>query len=439
MQVVPVPDTALLVGNVMPYALRDAAGTLLLAAGAVIDSESMRQQLIVRGTYVNASEAESFQRALADKMNSLLHQNASLGRMARAKVDVVRTDGAETPGQVGTAAQAAVSQSVPASGSRPSATVPAVAPKPPSAMRRPADPLAAWQGLALRAGALLHDPPPQEFVPRLQRLDQDVQDLLQSDPDAGLLVLLQNATGEVHQYSVNHALLVSVVCELAARELPDWPVEWRAPLRWAALTMNIAMTSLQDQLALQVGGLSARQRVQVETHAPSGAALLATLGVDQPLWLEGVARHHSSIPGPLGAMPAEERLARLIQRADIFAARLSPRKLRPALSATAAAKVTYLDERQQPDEAGMAIIKALGIYPPGSCVQLASNELAVVLRRGVRASEPRVASLVGRSGTPLGEPAVRDTRLKAYEVKASVAPKELRVRVPVARLLQLAG
>jgi hypothetical protein len=201
--------------------------------------------------------------------------------------------------------------------------------------------------------------------------------------------------------------------------------------------MNIAMTGLQDELARQTGPMSPRQRARVQSHAQDGADQLSALGVEDTLWIEAVAHHHSAAAGPLQDLPPGTRLARLIQRADIFAARLSPRRLRPAMSATAAARATYLDEHQAPDEAGAAIIKALGIYPPGCYVQLASGELGVVLKRGARANEPRVASVIGRSGTPLGDPIIRDTRLKAHEIKGGVAPKDVRVRVPVAKLLSM--
>ena len=410
MRLTPVSHTALRVGTKLPFALRDATGTLLLASGTVIDAEAMRK-LLERPLYVDFVESASFQKALAGKVNSMLHENASLGRIARAEVEPPGTDG-------------------------PVSVVQAPAP---AVRKAPVDPIVAWQNLALRAGALLHDPAPQEFLPRLVRLDQDIHEQMQADVDGSLLILVQNAIGEVRQYSVNHAILVSVVCELAARELADWPADWRAPLRCAALTMNIAMTALQDQLALQDSALSVRQRSQVEAHAEAGAAQLAALGVEDPLWLQAVARHHTAACGPLAALADGQRLGRLIQRADVFAARLSPRKLRPALSATAAAKAAYLDEQQRPDEAGAAIIKAMGLYPPGSYVQLASSELAVVLRRGSRANEPKVASIVSKSGTPLGEPMVRDTRVRAHEVKSSVAPKEVRVSFPLPKLLQLAG
>ncbi len=402
MQLVPVSTSALRVGRAVPFSLRDEQGLLLLAAGAVIESEAMRRQLLERPLFVELSESESFQKALAGKVDAMLRQNASLGNIAKAQVEL------EQP------------------------TDPLLQP------RKTVDPIVAWQGLALRAGALLHDPAPQDYVARVQRLDQEILALVEDDPDGTLLLLIQLASGEVHQYSVHHALLVSVVVELAARELEDWPPAWRGSLRCAALTMNIAMTALQDQLARHDGELAPRQRAQVQSHAQAGADQLAALGVADPLWLQAVALHHQVGDGPLAGRPDAERLARLIERADLFAARLSPRKLRPALSATAAAKAAYLGRDQQPDQAGAAIIKALGLYPPGSCVELVSGEVGVVLRRGPRANEPRVASLVSRSGMPLGEPAVRDTRLREQAVKQSLAPKDVRVRIALAKLLSLA-
>ncbi len=436
MKVTPVPDSTLRVGSSLSFSLRDAQGQLLLAAGKVISTPTMRQQLIERGVYVDIVESQAFQRALAGKIDTMVRQNASLGRIAEARVDAAPPSPTAPSAPVGQAAAAADAATVATAPVSASVMAPAVASP---AFRRPADPVAAWNSLSLRTATLLRDPDPRDFTQRVQRLDADMQDLLGSDVDVGLLVLIQNACSEVRQYSVNHALLVSAVCELAARELPADSLPRRDVLRCAALTMNIAMTTLQDQLALQDTSLSPRQRQQIADHAQAGRQLLLDLGVTDGDWLDAVAHHHTSPPGTLAGRPAAGAMARLIQRADIFAARLSPRKLRAALSATAAAKATYLDEQQQPDEAGAAIIKALGIYAPGCFVQLNSTEVAVVVRRGERANAPRVASIIGRNGTPLSEPAVRDTRLAQHEIKAAVAPKDVRVRVGVERLVQLSG
>jgi HD-GYP domain-containing protein (c-di-GMP phosphodiesterase class II) len=304
-------------------------------------------------------------------------------------------------------------------------------------VRKVVSPLVIFGGLQMHFGKLLREPPQADFLIRLGRLQTELSALVNGDADTALLLLIDATNSELRQYSVTHAMLVAVVCELAARNLPEWPAEWHPPLRSGALTMNLAMTSLQDTLALQATPPDVHQRVQIDAHAERSAQALQTAGVDDALWLEAVRHHHDSPPGPLADLPPARQLARLIQRADIFAARLSPRSKRAALSGAAAAKAAYLDERQQPDAAGTAIIKAVGIYPPGSYVRLASGEVAVVLRRGARANEPIVASVISRAGTPIGEPALRNTRLPPYAVTAGVAPHEVRLRLNLERLLRL--
>jgi len=111
--------------------------------------------------------------------------------------------------------------------------------------------------------------------------------------------------------------------------------------------------------------------------------------------------------------------------------------MRQAMSASAAAQAAYLDEHRQADNAGAAIVKALGIYPPGSYVRLASNEIGIVIRRGRRANEPVVASIVSKTGAPLGEPSIRDVRHPQHEIIGAVAPHEVRVRLNLERLLRL--
>jgi hypothetical protein len=399
MAVIQLPAHVLKIGFPVPFALRDASGHLLVPRGTMVTTESQRQQLVARGIYVDENDSEQFKKALAGKLDSMVRSNALLGQIAKATAEVPEAPAAAARRSVG-------------------------------------DPVNAWNNLMLRASALLHDPPQADFGSRVEKLERDLVELLDADPDAGLLTLIHATTSELHQYSVTHSLLVTSVCELAARNLP-WSAEWRHSMRRAALTMNIAMTTLQDTLALQDGPVTPRQREVIDGHAAKAARMLRELGVDDELWLQAVEHHHASPPGPLAELSPWLQLARLIQRADIFAARLSPRKMRQAMPAIAAAKAAYLDENQKADEAGAAIIKGVGIHPPGSYVRLASTEVAIVLRRGLRANEPKVASIISRNGTPLGEPAMRDIRQKAYEITGGVAPHEVKVRLNLQRLLQL--
>jgi HD-GYP domain-containing protein (c-di-GMP phosphodiesterase class II) len=401
MPVFQLPPEMLRVGHPTPFALRDKIGNLLVARGMMVASEDQRQQLISRELYVDEHEGEALRRAIAGKLDSMVRQNALIGQIAQARADV---------NCLSTTAR----------------------------RRRLTDPTGVWSGLRLRTSALLRDPTQPEFAQRADQVQRALLESLDSDPDVALLLLVQATSTEARDYSVTHALLVAVVCELAAREVPGWTADWRSSLRCAALTMNVAMTALQNQLALQDGPVSPQQRAQIDAHAARGATLLREAGVGDPLWLGAVEHHHASAPGSLADLPPERQLARLLQRADIFAARLSPRKLRRSMSATAAAKAAYLDEKNEPDEAGSAIIKATGIYPPGSLVRLGSGEVAVVLRRGQRANEPSVVSVVSASGAPLGEPIPRNTHLKPHDITSGVAPHEVKLRLDVERLVRMA-
>jgi len=134
-------------------------------------------------------------------------------------------------------------------------------------------------------------------------------------------------------------------------------------------------------------------------------------------------------------MTPGERVARLIERADIFAARLSPRVSRWAMPAAMAMRASYFDDDHRVDEAGSALITSMGVYPPGSFVRLASNEVGVVLRRGRTGTTPRVAAVLNRQGMPIGEIVVRDTTLAAFKITASMPQREVKLQLALDRML----
>lgn len=399
------PPEVLRVGEPTPFPLRDKTGCLLVARGVMVATETQRLQMISRELYVEEHEGELVRRALAGKVHHMVRNNALLGQIAGASAgrdDLAHAAASHVPG------------------------------------RKLVDPASSWSGLVLRVAALLQDAAQADFEAKAQRLQQQLLDMLDSDPDSALLILVQATIGDFRDYSATHAVLVAVVCELAARHIPTWNADMRRSLRLAALTMNVAMTALQNQLAAQDDPLSARQRELIAGHGPRGAAALRAAGVGDELWLGAVELHHATAPGALLGQPAARQLARLVQRADIFAARLSPRKCRAAMSANSAAKAAFVDERGQPDEAGAALVKATGINPPGSYVRLSSGEVAVVLRRGQRANEPAVAAIVASTGLPMAEPALRNTRTKPNDVSGGVLPQDVRVRLNLGKLLKLA-
>lgn len=295
-----------------------------------------------------------------------------------------------------------------------------------------------WLALRRRANTLLRNPQADDFLDAIEQLHREAGALLDTAPDRALLVLVHTASHDKAQYSANHALLVMAVCQLAATKVLAWSEAQRHALTRAALTMNLAMTALQDSLAVGEDPPTAAERKAIAGHAAAAAALLRDKGVTDALWLEAIEHHHDRVPGPLAGRTPGMQLARLLQRADHFAARLSPRRSRKALSAAAAARGAYLDENGKPDEAGMALVKAIGIYPPGTLVELASRETGAVVRRGSHAGQPVVAVVAGRNGLLIDVPLRRDSAEQAFAIRHSMAPQELPMRVALSGLLQLA-
>lgn len=398
MDLIPLPPHSLRIGQVLDFSVRDAEGKLLFARGQVLHNSPLVQHLIQRGAWVLAHETKEYQRALAHKVDTMMHQGATLGEISKAR------------GDFGT--------------------------KPDKPGLAPINNHAAWADLQGRCHALLREPRAEDFLPRFNALQQEMLARLLQHTDAALMLLTLEASQGWQHYSARHALLCVALAELCARQL-GWAEDLRLVLAQAALSMNIAIGPLQDRLAGQTDKPTEAQRAELTGHGDRSAELLRSLGVTDSLWLQIVRLHHEAGPGPLAARSMPEQMARVLRRVDLYGARLSPRRSRKALSGAQAARAVYLDELSQPDEAGAALIKAVGLYAPGSLVRLANGELGVVAKRGHSANEPLVAALIGKSGAPLSEPVARDTRLAAQAIAASLAPHELKLLLNMERLLKL--
>lgn len=387
------------IGQPLPFVLRGADGALLAQKGFVIRNREELAKLVLRGRElcVDTDESGDSHRAYLAQLQRMLIADTSLGEIAAMKM---------TAGEQG-------------GGTRAGKTLPA------------------WSELQLRATQLLRSPAASDFGGRFQALHDELARHCEQTPDATLLALIYLSAQETRMYSATHAMLVSCVCMVVAREMLRWPAAQVRQTGQAALSMNIAMTELQDHLAQQTQPLTSAQITAVQEHAAHSQSLLRQLGVADPVWLEAVGAHHHRAPGPLARKSAAQQIARLIQRADVFGARLAPRASRWPMPVTAAMQASYYDEEHKVDEAGAALVKTLGVYPPGAFVRLASHEVGVVIRRGTTATTPRVAVVTNRDGMPTGEPIPRDTGMPPWKITGVVAFKDIRVSLPLDRLLQL--
>lgn len=277
--------------------------------------------------------------------------------------------------------------------------------------------------LALLLSAPLQVP---NFSTKLRQLDRWLQDLVAQDSDAALFLMFQLAADSTVGYSASHALVSATLCQVLSQEL-GLPAHERQALVGAAFTMNIAMTQLQDQLALQREPPSSAQQAQILRHPLESQALLVRLFVEDPLWLEIVASHHAQPPAaaPLAQLAPPERLARILASIDRYAAMISPRKSRSGRSATDSVRAIVGSEIAAQDEVGYALVRTVGLCPPGTLVRLDNGDIAVVLRRSSQAHHPLVARVLKAGGRPYATPALHDTARSGPRIQAALARSAL--------------
>ncbi len=399
MHLVTISIDSIRIAHPLPFPLRDREGTLLACKGYVIPSRGDLEDISQRGggLYIDVADSEAHHRAYVDRLHGMVRDDKPLKMIADTKISrfafVDRQDAPEERLD--------------------------------------------WLDLQTIANFLLRDSQAATFMERLEQLQRQLARHCLRNPDGTLFALIYLSANELRMYSATHAMLVSVMCMLAAKDVLQWPEAEVQTLGLAALTMNYGMTELQDQLAVQVAPPSKEQQIHIRQHADRSAHMLAAMGIDDAHWLKAVKDHHTAAPGPLAPRDAGGRFARLIQRADMFAARLSPRVSRKPITPAMAMQGCYFDENKAIDEAGAALIKAVGICQPGSFVRLATQEIAVVIQRGQNTTTPKVAVLINRAGLPTVDPVIRETHLPEHRIVASVPHSEVKVQINLAKLLPL--
>jgi HD-GYP domain-containing protein (c-di-GMP phosphodiesterase class II) len=389
----PVPAGSLRPGEPAPVDIYSDEGSLLLAQGQVAESEPLRKLLNSQRVFIDESLAHKWKAVAAAPLKDMLRAGGAPGQSAEPRPEPKFRESRFL--DTGFAQDLSLTEE--------------------------------WDSLhKLMTVALREAAPGGDWLKRVIRAHRRVQQLGSRSPDGSLYYLIYQSSQPQAHYSSLHALLVCLVCQSAARVL-GWPKDWVQALGLAALTMNTTMTELQDSLGNSDSAPTMEMRQEIEQHGMSAQDLLKACGVEDAIWTGAVRWHHSWQQDQISLeeLPPQIKLARLLMRVDIFTARLSRRKNRGPMSPLQAAKRACIGPGGKLDEIGSALLKALGLYPPGTFVVLANQEVGIVVSRGLRADLPRVASLRGADGRPLPAPALRDTSANTYRVIRSVPATEV--------------
>lgn len=296
------------------------------------------------------------------------------------------------------------------------------------------DPFHLWDSVLDELEILLREiRSTEDFREQIEGLASLIQSLARNAADTALAaVILTNQ----YRYPIIHSLHVAVLIELVATRL-QWSEDRRISAVCAALTQNLAMLNLQMRLCEQRMAPTEAQRQEIQRHPKLGHDMLQAAGVRDPLWLRTVLEHHETPGGggyPFGISdPCEEAI--LLQTADIFSAKVSPRAARKPITPQEAAKSLYLASGGGERNPFVAVlIKEIGIFPPGTFVRLANGELALVTHRGASANTPEALALTTPMGMPYASPMPRQTTLRSHAIVAVIPRDQLNFEVNISRI-----
>lgn len=281
------------------------------------------------------------------------------------------------------------------------------------------DPFSVWHGVHARVAHLLRHPTEPGFVVELDALTEVILRTVDASPEASLFEMIYGE--EIAGYAIAHSLQTAFVTALVAQRM-GWSLRDRQTLVKASLTMNIAMLELQDTLVRQPTPPTLKQRQEIDSHPLRSRDMLDTAGITDAEVLDTVAHHHVTPGGH--ALPTDRQgispLACLVHYADVYLARLSPRATRGALAINVVARELQTSAGGAANPYVTAIVREMGIYPPGTFVKLRNGDTAIALRRGATPETPLVSRLLRADGTPYLMTQLTDTAEAEHKVLAAL-------------------
>ena len=221
---------------------------------------------------------------------------------------------------------------------------------------------------------------PAESLVQAQEVVAEMVDTLLTEKDV-LLHLMSAKSGDEGAYY--HAINVTMLSLMLAREAGFTADEMRA-LGLGTLLHDMGKERVPSRILLKKTPWTAAERTFYQQHVVYGLEMAAKLQ-DLPLGtLEVIAQHHEMLDG--SGFPSKltgnriGRLGRIVAIANAYDDNCN--RLNPADAMTPAEALArmFKREREKYDaELLQHFIRCLGVYPPGSIVQLSNDAIGLVV------------------------------------------------------------
>lgn len=267
------------------------------------------------------------------------------------------------------------------------------------------------------AFALLNDDKDRTFANKILRVALDIQTACVENADAmvGSIQLTLEAS-----HSVEQPLHNAILCEVSYRRMGRGPLE-RLLVVAAALTSDLGMLSIKDQVHQQSEPLTPEQKEIISNHPTKSREILEQKGVTESRWLDAVQHHHERLDGsgyPEGI--SGDKLiteAKLIAITDNYTALVRPRAYRePILHKDALRQMLQQRGNTIDGELVRLFINSIGIYSPGSMVKMKNGAIGIVTALTSQIDEPEVLIITDTEERPVDIP----KRVKADKDELSI-------------------
>ncbi|GAB3282587.1 HD-GYP domain-containing protein [Parahaliea aestuarii] len=253
---------------------------------------------------------------------------------------------------------------------------------------------------------------------RAAQLKRAVEPLIGSvsrNPDACLWITRLKHHDE---YSYHKALSTAIWAVTLGRELGLPRTDLRS-LAMGAMLMDVGKLRIDPKVLKANRKLKPDEVREVRRHVSYGQDILNASGILNQDVVDMVAHHHERYDGsgyPAGLKGDEiPPVARVAGIVDTYGSLTSERPYARAMSPSAAIRTLYeLRDIKFQAELVESFIKAIGVYPAGTLVELSSGEVGVVVAESrVRRLKPKVMLLLDDGKRSLAAPRVVDLQSEA--------------------------
>ena len=213
-------------------------------------------------------------------------------------------------------------------------------------------------------------------------------------------MLWMSKVREANEYTAQHSLNVCILVIAFGRQL-GFTKDELFSLGMCGLLHDVGKVRIPQEVVNKEEPLTPKEWKQMQAHTTIGRNLLMTSpGIGHSV--DVAYSHHERIDGkgyPRGLDGSQiSQSTKIVALADAFDAMTAKRCYSNAMTPSAAVKEIYKSKGTQFDESlALKFIKTIGLYPPGTLVELANGVLGLVLERNEKYQHlPKVLVLLDK-------------------------------------------